>query len=985
MANVSELVILLRAVNMASRELNNLDRQVARAQTTAQRASSQIAAAEKQVQDARRNTAQVTAQSVSAIEGILSKSAKAREDALRQEGNLLRRLQDARGSLRVAEAKHAVTKQTADAQSAKGAAAIVAADEAVARSKRRVTALTDEYKTASIRTSQTIINNERQVEQTVSSASRNIQQAKQNQTRVEQSLANTQKQSAVSMIASNTLVRTGILAVAAAAVGTIAVVGKLGFTYNSMKQTAQTAFTGILKDAPKAAQFTEELYEWTRQTSLGFDLATRSAQEFLARGFDVERVIPTLESIANAAAALPRPMEESMARISYAIGQISQSAKLHSQDIRQLTEAGINAWGYLQEATGASIDEMQADALKFGLTGQHVADIILKGIARDFPNQLQLQRSTMRGATAEFSRNAQEIAGVFTKPIFDKFLEGLHAVNKTLNDPETRAAAEKWGEILSTIFIEPVALIVKFGGALIDLKNILESLPEQIGIKVKVDIIGMLPGIGPLKQLAGVVEGIYDARNPTNERRLGNLGGEMQRLTEERERISGPLAQRSEFNQEKLRALDAEIEAVNQEISSLQSEINGLGNAANSTGADLNSLTARFSHANAELKSITDNAASTRQAAADLFSQPTRELLEAQYEALRYQSSMAGEVQRLEAGLSSLDRQARAAADANARQVRALDANIRSIERGIAARDRAEQRADMIADAVVSASQKQLQALEMQERALQKQELRKRAREAETPEERAAAQLALKRFNIEDKIRVEEEQAAAARQKLELERFDRATREMQQMQQLQDQRDALIQRGADEQAAFDAQKETIQAELDLIAETTRLKQGEAEKLTVANELLQKEIELMDPFLLTQDELGKKAALVKDEFALLVEPLAAVREILETLALEQLAAKQAELDNIAAGEAQAANEAYGGARAAGGRVYPNKWYMVGEHGPEPFVPDSAGTILPNRGGNTTNNRKTVNLAPIVIYNGGGSGSNEDALDFLFKKM
>ncbi len=46
--------------------------------------------------------------------------------------------------------------------------------------------------------------------------------------------------------------------------------------------------------------------------------------------------------------------------------------------------------------------------------------------------------------------------------------------------------------------------------------------------------------------------------------------------------------------------------------------------------------------------------------------------------------------------------------------------------------------------------------------------------------------------------------------------------------------------------------------------------------------------------------------------------------------------------------------YGGPRAAGGRVSPGNWYMVGERGPEPFIPDSAGTILPadSLGGSTT---------------------------------
>lgn len=784
-----------------------------------------------------------------------------------------------------------------------------------------------------------------------------------------------QQKNAQGAAAASALMTRGIIGVAAAAIGTTAVITKMGFEYNSVKESATTAFTGILRDSRRASQFIEELYDWTRQTSLGFDFAARSAQEFLARGFDIERVIPTMEAIANAAAALPRPMEESMQRISYAIGQISQSAKLHSQDIRQLTEAGINAWGYLQEATGASIDEMQEDALEFGLTGKRVADIILQGIARDFPNQLALQRQTMRGATAEFSRNASEIAGIFSKPFFDKFLEGLHNINRALNDPETRAAAERYGNFLASMFELPISMAEKFLARLEDIRKLPTQFAAKVGIENKETVeerekYGDI--LWPFKETARIL----GLTGGSLETQLGRLGVEMQRLTEMRDAAGTPENLREQLN---LNRINEDITATQAKIDALQNEINALGNASAGTAVDVSSLGARLNAAQSQLDAFTVRAESTRQAASDLFSKPTRELLQAQYEALQYQASMAAEVNRLEAGLSSLDREARNAARANALAVQAIDDNIRSIERGIAARDRAEQRAEMIEDAKITASQQALAALEQQERALQKQELARRSREAKTPEERQSAQLALQRFDIEDRIRQEEAKAEAARRKLELERFDRATREMEQMQILQDQRDELIRTGQATQEAYDAQKENIQAQLDLISQGAEQRQSEVEKLQITNELLQREIELMDPFLLTQDELKTKAEDLKDEFAALIEPVAEVRKVLAAIAQEQVEARLVEMSNIAAGEAQA----YGGARASGGRVYPNKWYMVGEHGPEPFIPDSAGTVLPS-GSNTTNNRKTVVLAPINVYTG-GNGSNEDALDFLFKKM
>jgi TP901 family phage tail tape measure protein len=83
--------------------------------------------------------------------------------------------------------------------------------------------------------------------------------------------------------------------------------------------------------------------------------------------------------------------------------------------------------------------------------------------------------------------------------------------------------------------------------------------------------------------------------------------------------------------------------------------------------------------------------------------------------------------------------------------------------------------------------------------------------------------------------------------------------------------------------------------------------------------------------------------------------------------------------------------YGGGKASGGRVSPTSWYMVGENGPEPFVPDTAGTILPNsslrggRGGGVVEVRVGAGelFEPVVETISGGvtarvmRGSNQQA--------
>lgn len=73
--------------------------------------------------------------------------------------------------------------------------------------------------------------------------------------------------------------------------------------------------------------------------------------------------------------------------------------------------------------------------------------------------------------------------------------------------------------------------------------------------------------------------------------------------------------------------------------------------------------------------------------------------------------------------------------------------------------------------------------------------------------------------------------------------------------------------------------------------------------------------------------------------------------------------------------------FGGPRAEGGRVSPGHWYMVGERGPEPFIPDTAGTIVPNGGGGgiTVNINNYANAKVTATQRRGpGGGMNVDVL-------
>lgn len=75
------------------------------------------------------------------------------------------------------------------------------------------------------------------------------------------------------------------------------------------------------------------------------------------------------------------------------------------------------------------------------------------------------------------------------------------------------------------------------------------------------------------------------------------------------------------------------------------------------------------------------------------------------------------------------------------------------------------------------------------------------------------------------------------------------------------------------------------------------------------------------------------------------------------------------------------------RATGGPVQAGRAYMVGEKGPEPFIPGTSGTVLPNSfmGGNVQVDGRNVsrgNPMPVTLRDGGGQSGGKSLLEWLF---
>ena len=165
----------------------------------------------------------------------------------------------------------------------------------------------------------------------------------------------------------------------------------------------------------------------------------------------------------------------------------------------------------------------------------------------------------------------------------------------------------------------------------------------------------------------------------------------------------------------------------------------------------------------------------------------------------------------------------------------------------------------------------------------------------------------------------------------------------------------------------DGARQRAKNEKDAIAETVELiKTGQAKREDIA--VIGKENEnkllaaLGKDFINTLAQTNEKAFKIAKAIAITETIINTARGIVKALGQGGIFGFASAAVIAATGAAQLAqikSTQYTGPRAMGGPVSPGRSYLVGEKGPEMFVPDAGGKIVPNGGGQNVNINFTIN--------------------------
>lgn len=169
-----------------------------------------------------------------------------------------------------------------------------------------------------------------------------------------------------------------------------------GSAIAAQRETDQISFNTLFGSEDIASKFLSDLQIMAARTPFEYDDLTGLAKILNASGYDENHILPTLEIIGDAGAALGMSMDK-METVATMIGRMNTTGKTSLEYINPLQENGINAVGALAnhyEVSKEDIYEMISDG---EIAGEEAARVLLRAMVDSFAGATKTQSQTMSG------------------------------------------------------------------------------------------------------------------------------------------------------------------------------------------------------------------------------------------------------------------------------------------------------------------------------------------------------------------------------------------------------------------------------------------------------------------------------------------------------------------------------------------------------------------------------------------------------------
>lgn len=263
------------------------------------------------------------------------------------------------------------------------------------------------------------------------------------------------------------LASVGFAAVAAtAAVATAAVIAfgaaSAAIVVHGVGVNATLEQTGIQLEA--LTGLGEENLQWAKELSTTTPFTPQSVTQALqmatAYGFTGEEAKRIVDITSDVSAAFG-DQGDRMHRIIIALGQMRGAAKVNAQDMKQLTEAGINAWQILADSVGVSIAEVREQVTDGTISTDQAITALTDAIEKKFGGAAERASDSLLGVIGNIHNLLDLASAEVAFPIFSVIEEVLKGIRTELSGIEFQGLISDVRELMELLAsgIDPTAII----------------------------------------------------------------------------------------------------------------------------------------------------------------------------------------------------------------------------------------------------------------------------------------------------------------------------------------------------------------------------------------------------------------------------------------------------------------------------------------------------------------------------------------------
>lgn len=220
--------------------------------------------------------------------------------------------------------------------------------------------------------------------------------------------------------------------------------------FNSQLEQADIGFTTMLKSSAAAKDQMQWIKDFAKESPFQYQDLVGYSQQLIALGFSADESRRVLVAAGDAAAGLGRGAD-GIARVNLALGQMWTKGKVQSQEMLQLTEAGISAWQILADAYGTSVGEVQEAVTRGLIDAQTAVPALLSGIEAQFGGLMEKQSTTFQGTWSNILDTLQQDLAEAGEPLFNELTADAREFLDALDDPQIQGTLNGIGQGLADV------------------------------------------------------------------------------------------------------------------------------------------------------------------------------------------------------------------------------------------------------------------------------------------------------------------------------------------------------------------------------------------------------------------------------------------------------------------------------------------------------------------------------------------------------